>query len=100
MADGRRARIVELEEIREARRGALVVANHGSQVPFIVRRTFLIHEVPSGAIRGGHAHRQCDQFLICAAGAADLVAADAVGIASYHLSKPNQGLYVPSRGWR
>jgi UDP-2-acetamido-3-amino-2,3-dideoxy-glucuronate N-acetyltransferase len=94
-----RARIVELPEFREDGRGALAVAACGAQVPFKVRRSFMIYDVPIGTNRGGHAHYRCEQFLICAAGAVDLEAEDAAGTASFHLLGPTKGLYVPTLTW-
>lgn len=99
MADSKRVRIVNLEKIREVGRGALAVASYGRHVPFVVRRTFLIHEVPTGIVRGSHAHHRCEQFLLCVSGAVDLVAEDAINITKYHLTDPYQGLYVPTLTW-
>ncbi len=94
-----RARIVELPEIREDERGAMAVAVCGEQVPFVVRRSFIIFDVPAGITRGKHAHHRCEQFLICMAGALDLEATDANGTASFQLLGPTQGLYVPTLTW-
>jgi UDP-2-acetamido-3-amino-2,3-dideoxy-glucuronate N-acetyltransferase len=99
MSNSRRSRIVNLDEIREEGRGALAVASYGRHVPFVVRRTFLIHEIPAGIVRGSHAHHRCEQFLLCVSGAIELVAEDAAGTTTYHLSEPNQGLYVPALTW-
>lgn len=94
-----RARLVDLPEFGETERGTLAVASCGAQVPFTVRRTFMIYDVPDDVVRGGHAHRHCQQFLLCMAGAADLLTEDAAGAGSYRLGKPNQGLYVPALTW-
>ncbi len=99
MSEKNRAQIVALPEYREDGRGALVVAACGEQVPFVVRRSFIIYDVPVGITRGGHAHQHCQQFLICMAGALNLEATDAAGTASFHLSGPTKGLYVPTLTW-
>ncbi|MDA1100676.1 MAG: FdtA/QdtA family cupin domain-containing protein [Proteobacteria bacterium] len=96
---GGRARLVELPEFRDHKRGALAVAACGSQVPFIVRRAFTLYDLPLSAERGGHAHHRCEQFVLCAAGAVDLVAEDADGTASFRVDRPTSALYVPPLTW-
>jgi UDP-2-acetamido-3-amino-2,3-dideoxy-glucuronate N-acetyltransferase len=99
ICDKGRARAVDLSDFRDDKRGALAVATYGPQVPFIIRRVFTIYDIPSGVVRGGHAHRRCEQFILCAAGAFDLVAEDAEGPVSFQLSRPSLGLYVPPLTW-
>jgi UDP-2-acetamido-3-amino-2,3-dideoxy-glucuronate N-acetyltransferase len=45
-------------------RGSLTALN----LPFAARRAFYISDVPYGAARGNHAHRKCDQFIVCIRG--------------------------------
>ena len=78
MSNSRRPRIVRLEGIRQEGRGALAVASYGRHVPFVVRRTFLIHEVPTGIVRGSHAHHRCEQFLLCVHGSCRVLLDDGV----------------------
>ena len=49
-------------------RGVLVPVELERVVPFPVRRVFWVCDVPAGASRGGHAHKACQQFLVCVAG--------------------------------
>ncbi len=94
-----RARLVQLPEFRDDKSGALAVAACGPQVPFTVRRAFALYDLPLAAERGGHAHRRCEQFVFCAAGAVDLVAEDADGTASFRVNLPTSALYVPPLTW-
>jgi mannose-6-phosphate isomerase-like protein (cupin superfamily) len=68
-----------------------------SEVPFVVRRIFTVSEVPVNGVRGGHAHRNCDQVLIAAMGQVD-VALDAPGGATVNLLA-GQGVHVPAGTW-
>jgi UDP-2-acetamido-3-amino-2,3-dideoxy-glucuronate N-acetyltransferase len=99
IADRGRARIVDLPEFRDDGRGALAVAECGPQVPFTVHRVFTIHDMPPGVERGGHAHYLCEQFVLCVAGAVDLVSEDCEGLGSFRINKPSTGLYVPPLTW-
>jgi UDP-2-acetamido-3-amino-2,3-dideoxy-glucuronate N-acetyltransferase len=49
-------------------RGSLVSAEVGAHIPFQPRRFFTVMEVPSKDVRGAHAHRLCEQFLVCQVG--------------------------------
>ncbi|HKS89769.1 MAG TPA: FdtA/QdtA family cupin domain-containing protein [Stellaceae bacterium] len=49
-------------------RGTLVPVELERVVPFPVARVFWVADVPAGASRGGHAHKECQQFLVCVAG--------------------------------
>ena len=94
-----RARIIDLPEFRDDTRGTLAVATCGQQVPFAVRRAFTIYDMGVATQRGGHAHHRCQQFVLCVAGAVDVVAEDADGIESFQISRPTSALYVPQLTW-
>jgi len=61
-----RVRLIPLRAIIEPR-GRLIEIDHAA-VPFRVRRTFIVDRVPAGLARGGHAHRECEQVLLCLQG--------------------------------
>ena len=94
-----RVRIISLPEFRDDVRGTLAVATCKHQVPFTVQRVFTIYDMDIGVQRGGHAHRQCQQFVICVAGAVDMVAENADGINYFEIKKPTSALYVPQLTW-
>src|SRR5262245_19092425 len=60
-------RILPLAQVKEAR-GRLVAAQFGAPLPFVPRRCFIIMDVPNRKIRGEHAHRKLQQFLVCVRG--------------------------------
>ena len=83
----------------EDMRGKLSVGEVPADVPFTPQRFFLVHGVPSGETRGAHAHRACEQFLVCIAGACSVVVDDGTHRAEVRLDSPGLGLYLPHMVW-
>jgi len=80
-------------------RGSLSVGEFGRDIPFEVKRYFLVYDVPSVEIRGEHAHRACKQFLIAVKGSVHVVADDGASREQFLLDKPGIGLYLPPMTW-
>lgn len=80
-------------------RGNLTVGEFESQVPFSPRRYFMVYGVPNREIRGEHAHRECQQFLICVRGSCAVVADDGESRVEVILDDPSVGLYLPPMTW-
>lgn len=80
-------------------RGSLSVGEFGRDIPFEVKRYFLVYDVPSVEIRGEHAHRSCRQFLIAVKGSVHVVADDGSNREQFVLDKPGLGLYLPPMTW-
>ena len=91
--------LVTLPQFEDAQRGSLGVAECGAQVPFAVARAFYLYDLPAAAVRGGHAHRETKQFLICLAGAMEISLWDQDGRRSITLNSPTTGLYVAPMCW-
>jgi acetyltransferase-like isoleucine patch superfamily enzyme/dTDP-4-dehydrorhamnose 3,5-epimerase-like enzyme len=71
----------------------------GDGVPFAPRRWFLVYDVPSREVRGEHAHKACDQFLICVSGQVMVAVDDGEERAEVLLDAPTLGVYVPAGIW-
>jgi hypothetical protein len=80
-------------------RGDLTVGEFQDQFPFQPKRYFIVSGVPSGAIRGEHAHKRCHQFLICAYGRCSVTVDDGTTRLEVKLDKPSTGIYVPPMIW-
>ena len=80
-------------------RGFLSFGEAGKHIPFEIKRYFLVFEVQSQHIRGEHAHRQTQQFLICVRGSCHCVVDDGQVREEYLLNHPRIGLYVPPMRW-
>ena len=92
---------VTLHQMREVEdmRGNLSVAELGREVPFDVKRYFLVYGVPNMEIRGEHAHLQCHQFLIAVKGSLHVVADDGRHREEIVLDRPSLGLHLPPMTW-
>lgn len=87
-----------LSAIRDLR-GDLIVGEFEKQIPFSVKRFFMIYGVSSKEVRGEHAHRQCHQFLICIHGACSVIADDGHKKIEVELNAPNKGIHLPPMTW-
>lgn len=91
--------IIELNKIGD-RRGNLSIVEEFKQIPFEIKRTFWIYDVPGGAQRGGHAYRECEEFIVALSGSFTCVVDAGDGPKEYHLNRSYYGLYVPKGCWR
>ena len=65
----------------------------------MVKRFFLVHDVPSREVRGQHAHRVCHQFLVCVSGSCRVIADDGKRRQEFLLDRNSLGLYLPPMVW-
>jgi UDP-2-acetamido-3-amino-2,3-dideoxy-glucuronate N-acetyltransferase len=91
-------RLIELQEIA-GNNGRLVVAERPVGLPFVARRIFTLMDIPGYEARGTHAHRQCEQFLICMRGSVTAVIDDGISREELILERPTVGLYMPALTW-
>ena len=83
----------------EGHRGNLSVIEH-DVVPFEMKRVYYLYDVPSGAERGGHAHKILKQFLIALSGSFDVLLNDGTQKKTITLNKPFEGLLINEGIWR
>ena len=91
--------ILDLPKILD-RRGNLSVIEEMSNIPFEIKRCFWIYDVPGGEIRGSHAYRETQEFIVALSGSFDVVLDDGKVKQTYSLSRSYYGLYVPQKMWR
>lgn len=88
----------QLTQVKDPR-GTLIVAEFGKQIPFEVKRTFFICNVPSEEMRGEHAHIECHQFLVCVRGHCTLIADNGDSSIEVNLSSPLIGIHMSPMIW-
>ena len=91
--------IINLPKILD-QRGNLSFVEELKHIPFEIKRSYWIYDVPGGAERGGHAYRKNDEFMIALSGSFDVVLNDGKEEKIYHLNRSYYGLYVPRMIWR
>jgi glyoxylate utilization-related uncharacterized protein len=81
-------------------RGNLSFIEENRQIPFQVKRVYYLYDVPSGASRGGHAHKELEQVVIALSGSFDVILDDGANRRTFFLNRPHYGLYIPPGIWR
>jgi oxalate decarboxylase/phosphoglucose isomerase-like protein (cupin superfamily) len=91
--------IINLPKILDPR-GNLSFFENSNQIPFDIKRTYWIYDVPGGEIRGSHAFKESHEFIIALSGSFDVVLNDGENEVKYSLNRSYYGLYVPNLLWR
>jgi len=92
-------KIIQLPKILDER-GNLSFFENEKHIPFIIKRTYWIYDVPGGEERGGHAYRSLQEFIVALSGSFDVILNDGNEEKCYTLNRSYFGLYVPKMLWR
>lgn len=92
--------MIELSRHHSDRKGNLTVIENGVTVPFDVKRTYYLYDVPGGESRGGHAHKDLHQLIVAASGSFTVTLDDGSVKRTFLLNRPYQGLLVVPGIWR
>ncbi|MBU0484134.1 MAG: FdtA/QdtA family cupin domain-containing protein [Proteobacteria bacterium] len=92
-------RIITLPKISDPR-GNLTFIEGSNHIPFEIRRVYYLYDVPGGAERGGHAHKDLHQLIVAMSGSFDVVLDDGFQKKRFHLNRSYYGLYVCPMIWR
>lgn len=92
-------RIIKLPKFLDER-GNLSFVEGNNHIPFEIKRTYWIYDVPGGENRGGHAFRENQEFIVALSGAFDVVIDDGQEKKSFCLNRSYYGLYIPKGLWR
>ncbi len=80
-------------------RGALTVGEVPTEVPFSPARYFAVFDVPSVELRGEHAHKRCQQFMMCLHGSCRVLLDDGNERCEVTLDRPDMGVFMPAMIW-
>jgi hypothetical protein len=94
-----RCQIFELPKVHDPR-GNLTFIEGGVHVPFDIQRVYYLYDVPGGSERGGHAHKQLQQFIVAMSGSFDIILDDGQNKKRVHMNRSYNGLYVCPMIWR
>ena len=72
---GNKAKIIDLPKILD-KRGNLSIIEEFKNIPFKIKRTYWIYDVPGGEARGGHAYKENQEFIVALSGSFDVVLDD------------------------
>lgn len=80
-------------------RGSLTVGEVPTEVPFSPARYFVVFGAPSVELRGEHAHKRCQQFLVCVHGSCRILLDDGSERCEVVLDRPDMGVFMPEMVW-
>ena len=91
--------LIKLPKILDTR-GNLTFIESNVHIPFKIKRTYWIYDVPGGEIRGSHAFKKSQELIIALSGSFDIVLNDGKQESKYTLNRSYEGLYVPNLIWK
>lgn len=91
--------LIDLPKIADPR-GNLTFIEGNRHVPFGIKRIYYLYDVPGGAARAGHAHKETQQLIIAVSGSFDVVLDDGQARARQQLNRSYYGLYIGPMVWR
>ena len=91
--------IIELPKFLDAR-GNLSFVEQENHIPFVIKRTYWLYDVPGGECRGGHAYKENQEFIVALSGSFDVILDDGREKKTFTLNRSYYGLYVPKGLWR
>jgi dTDP-4-dehydrorhamnose 3,5-epimerase-like enzyme len=94
-----KVKIINFPQVTEAR-GNLSFIEENKHIPFPIKRVYYLYDVPSGATRGGHAHKTLCELLIALSGSFDVVLNNGEEQKTFFLNRPHYGLFIPPGFWR
>ena len=92
-------KIIELPRFNDPR-GNLSFVEQNNHIPFEIKRTYWIYDVPGGESRGGHAFKENQEFIVALSGAFDVIVDDGKQRKTFTLNRSYYGLYIPTGLWR
>ena len=93
-------KIIRFQNTHQSEGFLTMKAEDFKDVPFDIKRTYWTYDIPAGAARGGHAHKECLEVIIAASGSFTVNLDDGTRKEAFHLNRPDEGLLVKTGIWR
>jgi dTDP-4-dehydrorhamnose 3,5-epimerase-like enzyme len=91
-------KLLNIPKIEDPRGNLSVIENN--VIPFEIKRVYYLYDIPSGAERGGHSHKEQQEFLVALSGSFDVILNDGKEEKIFTLNKPFEGLLITNKIWR
>ena len=91
-------KLLNIPKIEDPRGNLSVIENN--VIPFQIKRVYYLYDIPSGAERGGHSHKEQQEFLVALSGSFDVILNDGKQEKTVTLNKPYEGLLITNGIWR
>ena len=92
-------KLINLPKIEDPR-GNLSFIEEEKHIPFKIGRTYWIYDVPGGQVRGGHAFKIQQEFIVALSGSFDVIIDDGNEKKTFSMNRSYYGLYLPAGLWR
>jgi oxalate decarboxylase/phosphoglucose isomerase-like protein (cupin superfamily) len=92
-------KLINLPKIIDER-GNLSFIEEQHHIPFKIQRTYWIYDVPGGEIRGSHAFKESEEFIVAISGSFDVILHDGKEEIKYSLNRSYYGIYIPKLVFR
>lgn len=92
-------KIIQLPKILDERGNLSFIEEH-NHIPFKIKRSYWIYDVPGGESRGGHVYKENQEFIVALSGSFDVILHDGNKREVISLNRSYYGLYVPQGIWR
>ena len=90
--------IIDITKVHDTRGNLSVI--EGNALPYEMKRVYYLYDIPSGGRRGGHSHKEQQEFLVALSGSFDVIVNDGNEQKKFTLNKPNVGLLIVNGIWR
>lgn len=92
-------KLIDIRKVVESD-GTLVVMEEGTQIPFAIKRIFMVMNVADGKSRGNHATKKTKLILFPVSGSCNVVVDNGTEKENFLLNDPSKGLYIDKMLWR
>ena len=92
-------KLINLPQITDER-GNLSFIEEENHLPFKIKRIYWIYDVPGGEVRGSHALKDTEVFIVALSGSFDIILHDGSEEKKYSLNRSYYGIYIPRLIWR